>query len=120
MMSAPTSFKRDVQGLFSKYVADMNKVKLNNPSSSGVRLLRLNEYASVKDFHYQIQVALHGYDYDGASGTWRVSAEHRLPQPDGKPGEYVRSAPHPMPPDGPMPQEGIDIFDQWVRDGMQP
>ena len=119
-MSAPKSFKRDVQGLFSKYVADMNKVKLNNPSSSGVRLLRLNEYASVKDFYYQIQVALHGYDYDGASGTWRVSAEHRLPQRDGKPGEYVRSAPHPMPPDGPMPQEGIDIFDQWVRDGMQP
>ena len=119
-MSTPKSFKRDVQGLFSKYVADMNKVKLNNPSSSGVRLLRLNEYASVKDFYYQIQVALHGYDYDGASGTWRVGAAQRLPKRDGKPGEYVQSAPHPMPPDGPMPQEGIDIFDQWVRDGMQP
>lgn len=119
-MSTPKSFKRDVQGLFSRYVADMNKVKLNTPSSSGVRLLRLNEYASVKDFHYQIQVALHGYDYDRDSGTWLVSAEHRLPQPGGKAGEYVQSAPHPMPPDGPMPQEGIDIFDEWVRDGMQP
>lgn len=119
-MSAPTSFKRDVQGLFSKYVADMNKVKLNNPSSSGVRVLRLNEYESVKDFHYQIQVALHGYDYDSRSDTWLVSAEHRLLVRGGRAGEYVRSAPHPMPPDGPMPQEGIDIFDQWVRDGMQP
>lgn len=119
-MSAPTSFKRDVQGLFSRYVADMNKVKLNNPSSSGVRVLRLNEYESVKDFHYQIQVALHGYDYDSRSDTWLVSAEHRLLVRGGRAGEYVRSAPHPMPPDGPMPQEGIDIFDQWVRDGMQP
>ncbi|MED5596809.1 hypothetical protein [Janthinobacterium sp. P210006] len=119
-MSAPTSFKRDVQGLFSRYVADMNKVKLNNPSSSGVRVLRLNEYESVKDFHYQIQVALHGYDYDSRSDTWLVSAEHRLLVQGGRAGEYVRSAPHPMPPDGPMPQEGIDIFDQWVRDGMQP
>lgn len=119
-MSAPTSFKRDVQGLFSRYVADMNKVKLNNPSSSGVRVLRLNEYESVKDFHYQIQVALHGYDYDSRTDTWLVSAEHRLLVRGGRAGEYVRSAPHPMPPDGPMPQEGIDIFDQWVRDGMQP
>lgn len=119
-MSAPTSFKRDVQGLFSRYVADMNKVKLNNPSSSGVRVLRLNEYESVKDFHYQIQVALHGYDYDSRSDTWLVSAEHRLLVRGGRAGEYVRSAPHPMPPDGSMPQEGIDIFDQWVRDGMQP
>ena len=119
-MSAPKSFKRDVQGLFSKYVADMNKVKLNNPSSSGVCLLRLNEYASVKDFYYEIQVALHGYDYDSRSEAWLVGPEHRLPKRGGKPGEYVQSAPHPMPPDGAMPQEGIDIFDQWVRDGMQP
>lgn len=119
-MGAPTSFKRDVQGLFSRYVADMNKVKLNNPSAPGVRLLRLNDYASVKDFHYQIQVALHGYDYDSRSGTWLVGPAHRLPKRGGKAGEYVQSAPHPMPPDGAMPQEGIDIFDQWVRDGMQP
>lgn len=119
-MRTPKSFKRDVQGLFSRYVADMNKVKLNNPSSSGVRLLRLNEYESVKDFHYQIQVALHGYDYDSRSETWLVSAGHRLLKRGGKAGEYVQSAPHPMPPDGPMPQEGIDIFDQWVKDGMQP
>lgn len=119
-MGAPTSFKRDVQGLFSKYVADMNKVKLSNPAASGVRLLRLNEYASVKDFYYQIQVALHGYDYDSRNGKWLVSAAHRLPKRGGKAGEYVQSAPHPMPPDGAMPQEGIDIFDQWVRDGMQP
>jgi len=25
-----------------------------------------------------------------------------------------------MPPDGRMPQQAIDIFDQWVRDGMLP
>lgn len=119
-MNQATSFKRDVQGLFSRYASDMSKVKLSNPSSTGVRQLYLNDYDSVKAFFYQIQVAIHGYDYDSRNGRWRVSEAHRLPKQGGAKGEYVQSAPHPMPPDGAMPQEGIDIFDQWVRDGMLP
>jgi hypothetical protein len=119
-MSERTSFKRDVQGLFSRYVADMNKVKLSNPASTGVQRLYLNDYASVKAFAWQIQVAIHGYDYDSRNEKWLVDAGHRLRKPGGGEGQYVMSAPHPMPPDGRMPQEGIDIFDQWVRDGMQP
>ncbi|HEU4818331.1 hypothetical protein [Janthinobacterium sp.] len=119
-MSERTSFKRDVQGLFSRYVADMNKVKLSNPASTGVQRLYLNDYVSVKAFAWQIQVAIHGYDYDSRNEKWLVDAHHRLRKPGGGEGQYVMSAPHPMPPDGRMPQEGIDIFDQWVRDGMQP
>jgi hypothetical protein len=119
-MSELKSFKRDVQGLFSKYVADMNKVKLNSPGTTGVRLPHLNDYESVKAFHYQIQVSIHGYDYDGRNEQWLVSAAHRLPARDGGKEKYIKSAPHPMPPDGPLPQEAIDIFDQWVRDGMLP
>jgi hypothetical protein len=119
-MSELKSFKRDVQGLFSKYVADMDKVQVTSPGPSGIGRLRLNDYESVKAFHYQIQVAIHGYDYDGRNNTWLVTAAHRLPATDGGKNKYVQSAPHPMPPDGRLPQEAIDIFDQWVKDGMLP
>lgn len=110
------SFKRDVKGLFSKYVDDMKKVSLPLPDSSGTAKLYLGDYDSVKTFHYQIQVALHGYDYDSRSGTWRVPERQRLPAAE--PGEFVQFAPHPMPPDGRLPQEAIDLFDRWVKDGM--
>lgn len=85
-MSEQTSFKRDVQGLFSRYVADMNKVKLSNPDSTGVQRLYLNDYASVKAFAWQIQVAIHGYDYDSRKEKWLVEAGHRLRAPGGRKG----------------------------------
>jgi hypothetical protein len=118
-MSQPISFQRDVMGLFYKYAADMAQVSINTPEHK-LRIPVLNDYQSVKNFHYQIQIALHGYDYDAGSGEWLVPEAQRLPSNGGQPGEWVMSAPHPMPPDGRMPQLGIDLFDQWVRDGMLP
>ncbi len=108
------SFEKDVKCLFSKYVADMCKIKLASPS--GTQVLQLGNYESVKLFYYEIQVALHGYDF--VDGVQVVADNQLLPVRGGLPGEFVKSAPHPMPIDGPLPQEGIDIYDQWVRDGM--
>lgn len=119
-MHAPTSFNRDIKGLFYKYASDMQGVPLSTPDGD-VRRLILNDYLSVKDFHAMIQVALHGYDYDGRSGRWLVPEPQRLPKAGGAGDDrWVRFAQHPMPPDGRMPQQGIDLFDQWVRDGMLP
>lgn len=109
------SFEKDVKCIFAKYAADMCKVKLASPS--GTQVLQLGNYESVKLFYYEIQVAIHGYDFD-REGNQRVTNEQLLPVRGGLPGEFVKSAPHPMPVDGPLPQEGIDIYDQWVRDGM--
>lgn len=113
------SFKRDIKGLFSKYVDDMVRVKLPVPQGRGTRTLHLGDYESVKTFYHQIQISIHGYDFDADKG-WLVPPEQRLRVENGGPDEFVSSAPHPMPPDSRMPQEAIDIFDQWVRDGMQP
>jgi len=113
------SFKHDVKGLFSKYVDDMVRVKLPLPHANGTSTLHLGNYESVKTFYYQIQVSIHGYDYDPENG-WQVPPRQRLRVENGGPDEFVTSAPHPLPPDGKMPQEAIDMFDQWVRDGMQP
>ena len=108
------SFEKDVKGIFSKYVADMDKIKLATPS--GTHLLQLGNYESVKLFYYEIQVAIHGYDF--ADGVQVVADNQLLPVRGGLPGEYVKSAPHPMPMDAALPQEGIDMYDQWVKDGM--
>lgn len=116
-MSKPKSFKHDVQGLFSKYVTDMQDIKL--ATKQGTPQLLLNDYDSVKALAWKIQVSIHGYDYDARNDRWLVDEPHRLRD---EKGEYVKSAPHPMPPEdrGRLPQEAIDIYDQWVRDGMLP
>ncbi|MES2674014.1 MAG: hypothetical protein V4660_07210 [Pseudomonadota bacterium] len=115
------SFQRDVKCLFAKYIDDMKDVKV--ASKEGSRSLQLGSYDSVKSFYYKIQVAIHGYDFD-RDGNPLVATQHLLMDRD-NPGHYVKSAPHPMPPespdgDGRLPQTAIDIFDQWVKDGMQP
>ncbi|MFZ6770932.1 hypothetical protein ACO0LM_28080 [Undibacterium sp. Di26W] len=112
------SFKDDIKCLFSKYTAEMDKVKL--ATESGTQTLHLGNYESVKFFYYQIQVAIHGYDYDRANGKWLVKSEERLPVRGGKYDEFIKAAPHPMPPSGKLPQEAINIYDQWVREGMLP
>lgn len=120
-MSEPKSFMRDVLVLFFKYANDMQNQAppITAPNGAGLKILYLNDYASVKQFHYAIQVAIHGYDRD-SDGKWRVPPAQRLRKQGGGAEDWVASAPHPMPPDGRMPQQAIDIFDQWVRDGMLP
>jgi hypothetical protein len=120
-MTAP-SFAKDIKPIFAKYVDDMKKIAL--ASSSGTRKLDLGDYESVKFFSYQIQVAIHGYDYL-RDGSLRPGAKPLLKR-GGKPDEYVTFAPHPMPlqpDDWPvewvrLPQEAIDVYDQWVLEGM--
>lgn len=129
-MSIPLSFERDIKGLFYKYAQDMQSIALatntdqdkdQNNDGGDIRHLILNDYQSVKAFHLRIQKSLHGYDYDSNSGRWLVPEPQRLPVPGGSGDDrWLKSAPHPMPPDGPLPQQGIDLFDQWVRDGMLP
>lgn len=128
------SFAKDIKPLFAKYIINMENVSLED--SKGTRNLLLGSYASVKYFHYKIQVAIHGYDF--------VSKETKLPgltdeqlllKQDGSQNDFVRSAPHPMPPSvdfhlqpgqiepftppSPrLPQLAIDIFDEWVKQGM--
>lgn len=110
------SFKNDVKSLFSKYLADMANVKLAN--ETGTYTLMLGDYESVKRFAYEIQVAIHGYDY-GRDGNL-VEGAVPLQKRDAPEGTFVTSAPHAMPPYGRLPQQAINLFDQWVRDGMQP
>jgi hypothetical protein len=110
------SFKRDVKGLFSKYAADMGTISLPIPKGEGTAELNLGDYDSVKLFYYPIQVAIHGYDYD-ADVRATLSDAQLLRDTNG---QLVTSAPHPMPVDNRLPQQAIDIYDQWVRDGMPP
>lgn len=113
------SFARDIKCLFAKYINDMTDVPVSN--TKGTQTLQLGNYESVKYFYYQIQVAIHGYDFDRAGQT-RIDEKYLLRDANGN---FVKSAPHPMPPeppqgDGRLPQEAINLFDQWVRDGMLP
>lgn len=113
------SFARDIKGLFAKYINGMTDVPL--ATKDGTRTLQLGDYESVKYFYYQIQVAIHGYDFDRAGKT-QIDEKYLLRDANGN---FVKSAPHPMPPeppqgDGRLPQEAINLFDQWVRDGMLP
>jgi hypothetical protein len=115
------SFEKDVKCLFAKYIDDMKNVKLSTPG--GTQTLYLGSYESVKQFYYEIQVAIHGYDFN--QGQQMVPTSQLLPLRGGQPGQYVTSAPHPMPPQPPvgggsLPAQAIAIFDQWVRDGMLP
>ncbi|ETX03907.1 MAG: hypothetical protein ETSY2_31890 [Candidatus Entotheonella gemina] len=121
----PLSFERNIKPIFAKYADDMKDVQVSAPT--GTSRLYLNDYDSVKSFYYEIQVTIHGYDYN-RDGTPAVPVEKRLPKRGGNPGEFVTSAPHPMPPNDygwpveliRLPQDGIDAFDQWVADGMLP
>ncbi len=113
------SFARDIKGLFAKYINGMTDVSL--ATKEGVKTLQLGNYDSVKYFHYQIQVSIHGYDFD-RNGQTQIPPQYWLRDAAGN---VVKSAPHPMPPeppdgDGRLPQEAINLFDQWVRDGMLP
>ena len=115
------SFEKNVKCLFAKYIDDMKDVNVS--SNKGTQSLLLGNYESVKEFYYKIQVAIHGYDFD-RNGVPLVATRHLLADRN-NPGKYVTSAPHPMPPeppqgDGRLPQYAIDIFDQWVKDGMHP
>lgn len=113
------TFDEDIKPIFANYVGCMKNVVLSD--ESGTENLDLSNYDIVKRFYYQIQVAIHGYDF-----------ENNKPRPGANPlqvkegkdkGQYV-VAPHPMPPrrdpnqDPRLAQKDIDLYDQWVDGGM--
>ena len=85
------SFNDDIKPIFSNYVACMKNVVVAD--EEGTENLDLSNYETVKRFHHIIHVAIHGHE----SGS---------------------TAPHRMPPGGPLPDESIQLFDQWIDEGM--
>ena len=107
------SFKTDIKPIFAKYVACMKGVQLGD--TEGTANLELDDYECVKRFYYQVQVAIHGYDLD-------VKAPPLLVKDGPDRGKPVK-APHSMPPGGSknrLAQAKIDLYDQWVKEGMHP
>jgi hypothetical protein len=106
-----TSFEKDIKPIFAAYAACMKKVVLGD--TEGTANLALDDYDCVKRFHYQVQVAIHGYDQD-------VGAPPLLVKDGPDKGKCV-VAPHPMPPGGKknrLKQAEIDLYDRWVKEGM--
>lgn len=106
-----TSFKSDIKPIFANYVTCMKRVVLGD--TQGTANLELDDYECVKRFYYEIQVAIHGYDLE-------VGAPPLLVKNGPDKGKPVK-APHPMPPGGSnnrLAQAKIDLYDQWVKEGM--
>lgn len=106
-----TSFKNDIKPIFAGYAACMKRVVLGD--TEGTANLALDDYDCVKRFYYQVQVAIHGYDV-------AVGAPPLLVKGGPDKGKPV-VAPHPMPPGGinkRLKQAEIDLYDQWVEEGM--
>ncbi len=114
---ATVSFDNDIKNIFSNYQACMENVVLSD--EEGTETLDLSNYKRVKRFHYQIQVAIHGYDYDN-NGQLLAGATPLLVKEGVDKGKPV-VAPHPMPRGGAgsrLDQEDIDKYDKWVQEGM--
>ena len=112
-------FEQDIKPIFAPYVGCMKNVVLGD--AEGTEHLDLGNYDIVKRFHYQIQVAIHGYDY--VDGKLRPGAQSLYVKEGKDKGEPVKKAPHPMPPsppDGPGRLADADIkkFDDWITIGM--
>ncbi|PXX46795.1 hypothetical protein [Undibacterium pigrum] len=107
------SFNSDIKPIFARYTACMKRVVLGD--TQGTANLELDDYECVKRFYYQVQVAIHGYDE-------AVGAPPLLVKDGPDKGKPVKAS-HPMPPGGEksrMDQKKIDLYDQWVKEGMHP
>ena len=86
-------FEKDIRPIFKPYVECMKGIKISTGQGS-VQVL-LDDYDRVKLLHEEIKTAIHGYD--PATPTLR-----------------------PMPPGGPLSDEDIAKFDEWIETGMLP
>ncbi len=105
------SFETDIKPIFADYAACMKRVVLGD--TEGTANLELDNYECVKRFYYQVQVAIHGYDL-------AVGAPPLLVKDGPDKGQPVVAS-HPMPPGGSknrLEQAEIDLYDQWVEEGM--
>lgn len=116
---ANITFEKDIKPILGKFAGCMKNVVLTD--EEGSENLDLNNYEIVKRFYYQIQVAIHGYDLQ--KGQPRPGATPLLVKEGPDKGKYV-VAPHAMPPrdqngnERRLPQEQIDLYDQWVAEGL--
>ena len=85
-------FDEDIVPIFQGYFREQ-MLKHGIATPDGVFILDLIDYDSVKYFNERITIALHGY-------------------------EEGRESAHPMPPGGPLPDEDLKTWDDWVAGGM--
>jgi hypothetical protein len=88
---AGIGFNEDIRPLFAPFAPCMANVDI--PTDQGVFTVELGDYERVKLLHEYILTAIRGWDPATPSG-------------------------HPMPPGGPLPPQSINMFAQWIDDGM--
>ena len=84
-------FHEDILPIFERFAECMRGVKI--ATDEGIFAVLLDDYERVKLLHREIQGAIHGHDPATPSA-------------------------HPMPPGGPLGDEEIAKFDQWIGEGM--
>jgi hypothetical protein len=86
-------FEEDIKPIFAPYAACMAGVTI--ATSQGAFPVLLDDYERVKLLHAEIRTAIRGYD-------------------------PATPTAHPMPPGGtPLPTAQLDLYDQWIDEGMQ-
>ncbi|MDW3195513.1 MAG: hypothetical protein R8G66_24260 [Cytophagales bacterium] len=86
-------FDPDIKNIFAPYVQPMLEVSI--ATDDGVFSLDLGNYESVKRLNQNIKIAIEGWGYNGGPRTA-----------------------HPMPPGGPLPDESIAMYNDWLAAGM--
>jgi hypothetical protein len=109
------SFARDIAPLLTAAGGCMKNVQLGD--DQGTENIDLGNYDIVKRFYYRIQVAIHGHDFDQNTGQPLPGSHPLLVKSGPDAGQFVL-APHPMPPSRRLAQATIDLYDQWVDQGM--
>ncbi|MGB9366418.1 MAG: hypothetical protein WCE79_10430 [Xanthobacteraceae bacterium] len=84
-------FNEDIKPLFEPFVGCMKNIDIG--TDEGVFTVDLGDYDTVKRLHEFILTAIRGHD----------PATETL---------------NPMPPGGPLDKAEIDMFAQWISDGM--
>jgi len=88
---AIVGFEEDIKPIFAPFAGCMANITVG--TSEGVFQVDLLDYDRVKLLHEHILTAIRGHDPATATA-------------------------HPMPPRGPLPDEHIQTFAQWIHDGM--
>jgi hypothetical protein len=88
---AAIGFNEDILPIFAPFARCMANIDI--ATDQGVFTVDLQDYERVKLLHEFILTAIRGHD------------------------PATRSS-HPMPPRGPLPPEEIQLFAQWIDDGM--
>ena len=88
---AAIGFNEDIQPLFEPFARCMKNITIG--TEEGVFVVNLGDFETVKRLHEFILIAIRVHDPATATSN-------------------------PMPPDGPLEPEQIEMFAQWIKDGM--